>query len=450
MRKWQFLVVKQFGGVHQRQQTCARIKQRVEQHGLSDILPLVKYERGRQKEYYLGIAIDRTTAGQDADAAEEIARHVLVDAGIAVAKNPQFSYLVEAEDVQRLLTGTLECDSFTLPIAYDYEEDTEAPSAERLVAEVDGTDLLGGEPSSAETQKFSRLLQWCSAAGSGELARMRQVCKGLGFSSEWGGSWSILRRFALLGHLEFAADSLRWSTIPPTLVTPVADSDCRILVGQRTPNLISFLRNTFVVDECPQIDGPSRIVVRGVSGDLSYKPGRPIMDLGCVAEHLANLLPAIDDWTLLLPTWDEQDFRRFEVERYEPQFDRFYEVSTIDARYKAGLHRFKLEQPRIVTLALFDDRAGRWICGDYYGLRFLARSRMDKCRVVFRGETGQLIIPATDRWPMPYERTLVLAGGALPLHVHTEQGDSVLVYQGVTNSLAERLASLLGLELEVS
>src|SRR2546422_5954874 len=40
------------------QQTCARIKQQVEQHGLSEMLPLVKYERSKKKEYYLGIAID--------------------------------------------------------------------------------------------------------------------------------------------------------------------------------------------------------------------------------------------------------------------------------------------------------------------------------------------------------------------------------------------------------
>ena len=41
MPKWQFLIVKHFGGPLQRQQTCARIKQQVEQQGLSDILPLV-------------------------------------------------------------------------------------------------------------------------------------------------------------------------------------------------------------------------------------------------------------------------------------------------------------------------------------------------------------------------------------------------------------------------
>jgi hypothetical protein len=450
VRKWQFLVVKQFGGVHQRQQTCARIKQRVEQQGLSDILPLVKYERGRQREYYLGIAIDRTAAGQDTEEPDEVARNVLVDAGIAVAKNPQLSYLVEAEEVQRLLTGTLECDSFTLPIAYDYEEGSEIPSAERLVADVDAADLLRSGSNSADTHKYSRLLEWCSAAGSGELTRMRQICEGLGVPSERGGAWSILRRLTLLGHLEFAGASLRWSTIPPTLVAPVADLDCRILVGQRTPNLINFLRGAFLIDECPQTDGPTRIVVHKAKGDVMYRPGRQITHVGCAAVDLANLLPAIDQWTQRLPTWDEQDFRRFDVERYEPQFDRFYEVSTVDSHCKGGLYRFKLDHPPVVTLALYDDCAGRWICGDYYGLRFLARIRADKCRVIFRGEAGRLIIPTTDRWPMPYERALVLASGALPLHVDTETGDVVLVYQGITYGLAEQLRGLLGLELEMS
>jgi hypothetical protein len=107
MPKWQFLIVKHFGGPLQRQQTCARIKQQVEQHGLSDILPLVKYERGRQREYYLGIAIDGNSVTEGRDAAE-FARHVLVDAGVSVARNPQLSFVVEADEVQRLLTGTLE------------------------------------------------------------------------------------------------------------------------------------------------------------------------------------------------------------------------------------------------------------------------------------------------------------------------------------------------------
>ena len=449
MPKWQFLIVKHFGGPLQRQQTCARIKQQVEQQGLSDILPLVKYERGRQKEYYLGIAIDANSVSEGRDAAD-FARHVLVDAGVSIARNPQFSFVVEADEVQRLLSGTLECDSFTIPIIFDIAGCADGPSADQLFAEVDAADMLRAEPSPDDTLKHSRLLEWCSAVGSGELARIQQACQSLGFSSDWGGAWSVLRRLVLLGHLEFAGNSLRWSVIPPTVIAPDDDSDCVILVGQRTPGMISFLRSGFSMEEQPQIDGPPRIVIREARGDIFYRPGRRAFEAGCAARELSNLLPNLNEWVSRLPTWDEQDFGRFDIERYEPQFDQFHEVSRIDERYKSCLYRFTFRQQRIVTLGLFDDRADRWICGDYYGLRFLARVRHGRCRAALRSHTNQLVIPLTDRWPLPYERALVLASGALPQRIRTDQGDTVLSYQGITKPLAEKLSTLLDLELEAS
>jgi hypothetical protein len=449
MPKWQFLIVKHFGGPLQRQQTCARIKQQVEQHGLSDILPLVKYERGRQREYYLGIAIDANVRADGREAAD-VARNVLADAGVSIARNPQFSYVVEADEVQRLLTGTLECDSFTIPITYDIAGDTDGPSADQLFAEVDAADLLRAEPSPDDTRRHSRLLEWCSAVGSGELVRIQQSCQALGFPSEWGGAWSILRRLVLLGHLEFAGDSLRWGVIPPTLITPDDDAECMILVGQRTPGIINFLRSGFHLEEQPQIDGPPRVVIDGAAGEIFYGPGRRVHEAGCAARELSNLLPHVNDWVSRLPTWDEQDFGRFDIERYEPQFDQFHEVSTIDEQCKSCLYRFTFRQRRIVTLGFFDDRANRWICGDYYGLRFLSRARHGRCRAVFRTHTNQLLIPLTDRWPMPYERALVLASGALPQRIRTDQEDIVLSYQGITGPLAEKLSTLLDLELEAS
>jgi len=51
---------------------------------------------------------------------------------------------------------------------------------------------------------------------------------------------------------------------------------------------------------------------------------------------------------------------------------------------------------------------------------------------------------------MPYERALVLASGALPQRIRTDQGDIVLSYQGITRPLAEKLGILLELELEAS
>ena len=98
----------------------------------------------------------------------------------------------------------------------------------------------------------------------------------------------------------------------------------------------------------------------------------------------------------------------------------------------------------------FDDQANRWICGDYYGLRFLARVRHGSCRAAYRSQTNQLVAPLTDRWPLPYERALVLASGTLPQRIRTEEGDTILSYPGITRPLAEKLSALLDLELEVS
>jgi hypothetical protein len=149
-----------------------------------------------------------------------------VDAGVSVARNPQFSWVVERDEVQGLLSGTIECDSFTLPITYDILGDADVPSADRLFAEVDAANLLRAEPSPGDIQRHSRPLEWCSATGSGELVRIQQACLALGIpASEWGGAWSVLRRLVLLGHFEFAGGSLRWSAIPPTLVAPDEDSD---------------------------------------------------------------------------------------------------------------------------------------------------------------------------------------------------------------------------------
>jgi len=451
MPRWNFLVVRQHEGSVQRQQTCARIKLEVEQHGLSDILPLVKYERGKKQEHYLGIAYDANAWLQGSNA-EMAAREVLMAAGVASAKHPLNSFVIEANDVanlHKLLNGTLECDSFTLPITYDITRDVPPPSSDQLFAELDAAELIRGEPDPIDIEKHSRLLEWCSAAGSGELVRIQQACLALGISSEWGGAWSVLRRLVLLGHLEFSSGSLRWSAIPPTLVATDEDADCRILVGQRTQGMIEFLRNESKVDEHPQPDGPSRLVVHGDPEKMCYRQGRRLHDAGCVARELSKLLPRVGDWVLRLPTWDEQDFRRFTIEYYEPRLDQFHEISRINMNWQPGLYRFTFEQPRVVTLGFFDDNDGRWLCGDYYGLRFLARARSSGCRAILRPDTHQLVIPQTDRWPMPYERALVLASGALPQRIQTDQG-GLLAYQGITKPLAEKLCTLLGLELEAS
>lgn len=451
MPNWKFLVARHFGGGQQRRLTCASIKQLVEERGLAHVLPLVKYEVGRGREYYIGVAVDAQDRAGD-DSVTETARQILHNAGIHSATNPQMSWILEPDAVQGLLRGNLECESFTIPIAYESAEDLRVPAVGQLLAELERDELHSSEPSREDTERQLRMLHWCSAVGSGDLARLQQVCRLLNITTEWGGAWSVLRRFVLLGHLEFdGGAALRWGAVPPTIVQTMLDEECGFLVGQRSPKIVDALREHFTIEELAQAGGPSRLLLRGgnISADIDAMPGIRVACVGRAAQRLGKLLPNLTEWKTRLPTWDEQDFGRFGVERYVPEADEIHTCAFSEAS-ASGLFRFTLEQPgrALTTVAYRHEIGGRWICGDYYGLRFLARSSRGLCRAAYRSEQRQLVIPMADRWPMPYERALVLAGGLLPQRMMTEGGRSLLVYDAVPRDFAEAMCSLVGLTPE--
>lgn len=448
MPEWRFLVTRHFGTANQRRLTCESIKRQVEQRGLSKVLPLVKYELGRCGEYYLGVAVDSNAIVDGIDA-EEVARQVLVQSGIHGAGNREVSPLCEAERVRGLLRGNLQCASFTIPFQYEESGDWDAQPSDLHLAELD-ISVGHREPDETEGEQYERLLQWCSAIGAGGLDRIRQACERLGINNEWGGAWSVLRRLVLLGHTEFdGGASLRWGVIPPTLVTFEDDVDSSYLAGQRTPAIVQRLRERLDLREYKQPNGPSRLVVQGPTGEMGYGFGRRLNEVGCVSRIISELIPSVDRWIKNLPIWDERDFGRFKTEKYDPQSDVFGQAQAVGVNPQPGLYRFTGEYSgrKIVTVAFLDDRDRRWICGDYYGLRFIARSRCGLCQSGYFTDSHQLIIPITDRWPMPYERSLVLASGLLPRKKWVN-GQTFLVYECLSQEYAMKMHNLVGLKME--
>jgi hypothetical protein len=446
MPNWHFLVMPHFGGLAQRRMICGKIKRNVEQHGLSNVIPLVKFETTRGHNYYLGVAFD-ANALVNGSKAEDVARHVLMSVGLVGKKD----YVIEAQQLQKLLSGTVGSESFTIPISFETSVEKEVPPLERLLSELDVSEIDSAVPDAAETKQYSYLLYWCSSIGSGSLDRIRQVCESLGMNSEWRGAWSALRRLVLLGHLEFdGGASFRWCATPPTLVTSLAFDRRKILVGQRTPGIMRNVRESVELEEYPQTNGPSLFILNGEVDEISYRPGHYIQNLGCVSQQLVGRLPTLDDWIMLLPTWDERDFGRFNTEEYQIATDDFRQVAAICGKPNPSLYRFTFEpqRRRVVTYAFFDDKAGRWVCGDYYGLRFIARTRPSFCKTAYLADSMQLVVLETDRWPMPYERALVLANGTLPQRLQTEAGEFVLVYGGITWEFASSMCNLLGVEME--
>lgn len=450
MPDWHFLVVRHVGNNAQRRQICAGIKRHVERQGLANVLPLVKFELNRQREYYLGIALD-PNAFVDGCCTEELARSVLNAAGIRISDNPQLCPMLPAEQVKTLLRGNIECSSFTVPLIYEQLNLNESSADDGGQLDLTDEDIFNAQPYETETDKYDNLLYWCSALGSGSIGRIKQTCQLLGISIEWGGAWSVIRRMVLLGHMEFdRTGAIRWSMIRPTLVTSACNRNQYFLAGQRTLQIIEYFKQSAKIQETPQAHGPTRLIIQSPPEDIEYRQGCPMIVAGNVSQKLMRNLPDLDEWIKLLPTWEERDLGRFESELYDLSKNEFREIPSIEKHFKRGLYRFTLEQNSrtFKTDVFYDESNDRWVCGDFYGLRYLARIHANMCQAFYNEDSFQLIIPDTDRWPLPYERALVLAAGLLPHRVRIESGIILLRYEGIPPEMAGTMFHLLRIKPE--
>jgi hypothetical protein len=109
------------------------------------------------------------------------------------------------------------------------------------------------------------------------------------------------------------------------------------------------------------------------------------------------------------------------------------------------------EAPSVYHLTIFLDADGgsghQLLRGEWYGLRFLSLHRNDKYRkAMWSGDDGgSLAIPDRQRWPLLYERALVLASGFLPYRHPTKR---LLYYRDIPLTLAQNIADQLGVEVE--
>ncbi|MGD9818028.1 MAG: hypothetical protein AB7V04_04930 [Desulfomonilaceae bacterium] len=449
MSEWKYLVLRKVGNFSQRQLICANIKRHVERRGISTIFPQIKYERSKQIEYYLGLAMD---AGVLPDGeAERQGREILSLCVGADALNPNTCWIVAADEAKSLLTGAVGTEKIAASIKYQRRQPQETPSTENLLALEESPNRDSCKPDEAESEKYSKLLYWCSAVGSGRLDRFRDAVEILGLDQEWGGAWSILRKFVLLGHLEFdGGRNFKWAVLKPTVFSQLADDVHLILVGQRNPSILKYLADQSHVNVKMQVGGPPLCLIDKSSACPDYGRFSISENLGNAAEQLCNNLPDLDQWSQMLPKWEEIDLSRYTIEEYDPSDDSFGRRPRSAGFSPFTMYRFQIDQfkQRITTHAMYDEDQKKWICGDFYGLRFLARARNGYARCLFSKETQELYIPVEDRWPMPYERALVLAGGLLPLKLRDTNNRNMLIYTGITADFAIRMSNLLNLQME--
>lgn len=296
-------------------------------------------------------------------------------------------------------------------------------------------------------EKYDILLRWCSAKGTGHLGHFHVACCVLGSASQEYGAWPKLRTLTLLGHTEsmWTSNECCWGIAPAAIVQMATDDGRYFLAGQRIPALLQKLPNDWRVEKNSSNGGPARITVVANLGekDASLSGNYTIRNAGCVSMQLADLAPDLQGWKSELK--NDPDIRSYlyRFERYEDGdftpvqtedlMPGFYRVTRTEGANKRGVCRFY-------------DIDGRWLQGEFYGLRHLDAQLKRKLKVSW-SKKGYLDIAEEQRWPFLYERALVLASGELPRKMKGKSGKVYLRYSGMNVDLAQLLCQKLNAEM---
>lgn len=418
-------------------------------HHLGRVVPLVRFEkRPRKGGFYTFLALESETPGVLPAELQPLREHPIIRSLMhddASGKVQVFSL----DDIGKMVTGEVLVEdytrrlSFALPDAPSFVDPFPAGEADDGPA-VD--DLL------VRTQHYDRLIEWMSAVGNGSLTLFQRACQAIGLAAEAAEPGRVLRRLRLLGHIESSADGTRWSVAPTVLARVVGmdGSPAHMLCGARDQSLLTSLRQYAAVDIKPQPrgDAPARIEITAMDAAQATVAGEPERleraHVDDAAARLAQALPPLDQWKDVLGRMPNIKPELYEVRRFEGDGfvdapldgSGFYELWQPDGRgHRTGRPAYRL---------FYDAPRDRWLSGDWYGLRFLARVEDGgACPVHFDLLSGRLALPWAWRPPELYERALVLCSGRLPEH-----RDGWLLYDDVTQPVLGALAAKLHFTLQ--
>ena len=418
-----------------------RIRQVVQNQSLTRMIPAVKFERKPRGEFYVFLAVEDTEGTYLPDDVVTVLQY----AGL---KSQHFWPI--APDEVKPMTSSPELETHSLNALTYKPLWFNDPGDPFDLSGTSSDERDTGDPSLGE--RYDRLLHWLSANAEGTWRTFARVCDVLKLAEDIRGSArSIFRRLILLGYIESAVDGQKWSICPSTLVQCAADPNVCFLTGQQTPKLIEQLKKHWEVESIPQPDyqGPSCVKVHGVFPDASINDFR-FEQPEIASVQLARLLPNLESWKDTLTTIDRLSTGKYNVEIWNGSrftlCDTFYEK---DEKYvgESGMYRLtRGETSDTYQIVLYFDQANqRWLRGDWYGLRFLAydAARRD-FEVRYDSSANNTWIPVDERWPMLYERALVLASGILP---YQAENPKWLRYSGISRELIQLLTEKLNVSI---
>lgn len=401
---------------------------------LTRIIPRVKFEKRARGQFYVFLAVDDSTETLLPRSVET----VLELAGLRGVQHwpltpGQIQSMTDGTELETHSLNALKYNSLWSKDVGDPFDLSDSPSHEE---DIDDSSL--GE-------RFNRLLNWLSANAEGTWQTFARVCDILQLAGNVKDARSVFRRLILLGYIESSSDGQKWSICPATLVQCATEPEVCFLTGQRIPRLIKQLDARWNLENLPQPGnkGPSRVKVHINPSVDSFVNELQVESVGVASVQLASLLPDLEGWKAILSSIDRISTTRYDIEiwngsRFSP-CDAFYE--------RSGMYRLtRRNDTNAYQLVLYLDQPNqRWLRGDWYGLRFLAYDSVDRnFEVVYDYSTNDLLIPVDGRWPLLYERALVLASGSLPARVDNPRR---LKYSGISSELVQLLTEKLNVSI---
>ncbi|MGQ9865611.1 MAG: hypothetical protein ACUVSQ_04900 [Pseudanabaenaceae cyanobacterium] len=275
------------------------------------------------------------------------------------------------------------------------------------------------------TEACEHLLWWLSAAGGGSLPKFQAVCTSLGLEKPR----RLLRRLQLLGHLTVSPNGQRWQMQPPSL--QLVSPNTYMVYGQRHGALGEVLRHfgQLRIEPQPNRDAPPcwqfqpqtdwMVVLAKLAKDYPSLAVRPV----------AIPLPWAD-WKAGCTVVDWVPLHRYQLGR----FDGKDFVSLPTFTQETGFYELHEEQTGRKHYLFYDGDRHTWLSGEWYGLRFWAMTCLfpGKLSVLYADQS--LKIPLAQRWPLAYERYLVMQSGFLPRYDHPSQ---TLCYSNISVDVAQ-------------
>lgn len=433
------------------------IRLKVRALGCGHIVPVVYFEKkARGGQFYVFLGVEGSASGKAPDEVNVLCERVRYQKGVTSGGFVgQLLGPCSFEQIRNSLD----------PQEFDTSGSDRIPYRPRWVQDpgdlIDLLDVGGAATADPErTARFDHLLTWLSSVGEGRWETFLRACQTLGVADDATAARSVFRRLSLLGHVEASVDAREWIICPPVFVRPPNRPTHCFWCGQRTDRWLGRLREVSAIlpDHQPGSLAPSRVTIEISESvrnaiDADQEAPRFEWQEQPLCELLAAHLPDLDGWQQSLQPivglTNPRTVERWEGQAYV-QYTSFY-IRDGRCHGEPGLYRVTRGEGRCQSQLIFyfDQKSQRLLRGDWYGLRFLAlREAGHRCQALWQrqnGDGGTLVLRASERWPMIYERTLVLASGLLPEH---SPGSDQLRYRDVPLSTAQTLAGKLGVELQ--